>query len=86
MNEHILNAMSMIASTHRDLYFKYPLTLGNKGQAMNKLVVALGDLAYYSNHVEAREARCEECEVGPEDEGLTGVSGGHVYGCSHYAY
>ena len=131
VNEHILNAMSMIASAHRDLFFKYPLTLGNKGQAMNKLVVALGDLAYYSNHVNEREqreaarwlhaivamraptsnfcdwcglrfeptsfdrehctctrkeARCDECERGPDDEGTEGVSDGHVYGCSHYAY
>ena len=48
MNEHIFNAMSMIASAHRDIHFKFPLTTGDREQAENKLRCALGDLAYYS--------------------------------------
>ena len=49
MNEHLLNAMTMIASAHRDLHFKFPLTTADREQAENKLRCALGDLAYYSN-------------------------------------
>ena len=49
MNEHILNAMTMIASVHRDLHFKHPLTSGDVDRAKRKLVVALGDLAFFSS-------------------------------------
>ena len=57
MNEHLLNAMSMIASAHRDLYQKYPLTSNERERVEDKLIVALGDLAYYSNHHDEREQR-----------------------------
>ena len=48
MNEHLMNAMIMIASAHRGLHFKHPFTNGDREQAENKLRCALGDLAYYS--------------------------------------